>query len=334
MLNYSVKPVRVGLLGLGKMGQNHLRILTMLRAVELVFVFDTNQQRMEILSQKYHTESCSNLHVWLPRVDAVVIATPTATHADYVYLCSQYVSRLFVEKPLTDSINSIQQVAALINCHQLTVQVGFIERFNPAIVELKNILKNSGQVINIDFFRTNKLSDRINDVDVISDLMIHDIDLALLLNGPIVDIRANGRSEQGQVGFASATLIHENGAFSRILASRLTEKKTRLIQATCVNCFIDCDLLRKEIVINRQSQVFHNDDKPYTISSTVEAIAVPPQEALLKELKTFIANCQDQRLPYPGIDQALNAATTCQQIQSAIVHNKECTTKAQVNDTQ
>ncbi|WP_163834071.1 Gfo/Idh/MocA family protein [Spartinivicinus ruber] len=316
-----LKPVRIGLLGLGKMGQNHLRILAMLRAVDLVFVFDTDQQRMDTLASQYQTACSTNLHSLLPQVDAVVIATPTITHAHYVKLCSQYVATMFVEKPLADNMINIDTIANLVNQKQLSIQVGFIERFSPAIVELENILKNSGQVINIDFFRTNKLSERITDVDVISDLMIHDIDLALLLNGPVTEIRANGLTEQnGNVGFASATLIHENGAFSRILASRLTEKKTRLIQATCVDRFIDCDLLRKEIVINRQSQIFHNDNSPYTISSTVESVAVPPQEALLKELKTFISNCQGIMLPYPGIQQALSAAIICQKVHSAITH--------------
>ncbi|MCX4029891.1 Gfo/Idh/MocA family oxidoreductase [Endozoicomonas sp. SM1973] len=320
MLNQSMPPIRIGLLGLGKMGQNHLRILAMLRAVDLIFVFDTHQQRMETLAHQYQTRCGTDLHALLPLVDAVVIATPTSTHAYYIELCSQYVNQLFVEKPLTDSIKSIQSIAYLAKKNQLTIQVGFIERFSPAIVELNNILQNSGQVINIDFFRTNKLSSRISDVDVISDLMVHDIDLALLLNGPVAEIRANGLIEPcGKVGFASATFIHKNGAFSRVLASRLTEKKNRLIQATCIDRFIDCDLLRKEIVINRQSQVFQNEHQPYTISATVESVAVPPQEALLKELKTFIANCQGSYVPFPGVEQALTAAIICEQIHSTII---------------
>ena len=104
------------------------------------------------------------------------------------------------------------------------IQCGFIERFNPVVSELKRVLENE-EVINIDFSRTNRLSSRITDVDVVLDLMIHDIDLALYLNGPVKSVVAHGKEEHGLVAFASALLHHENGSLSRVLASRMTEQQ-------------------------------------------------------------------------------------------------------------
>lgn len=313
------KPIRVGLIGLGRMGQNHLRILSMLKGVELAFVADTDAAHATRLGGSYDVPGVSKVDAVLDTTDAVVICTPTVTHADYICMVAGKVRHIFVEKPLADTLEEAIRVARLVAENGLNVQVGFIERFNPAVQSLKQVLDKSARVISIDFTRTNKLSARITDVDVVTDLMIHDIDLALYLNGPARSVAAHGFAQGKMIDFASALITHENGRFSRIQASRITEKKMRLIEATCVDMFVDCELLRKEIIISRQSEIRQAEGQPYTISAVQEAIEVRPQEALLSELQAFVASCRGQRsAELPGAQDGLAAMQISDEIHKAV----------------
>lgn len=314
----SNKTLKVGLIGLGKMGQNHLRILSMLKSVSLEFIYDIDIPQAEELANKYGLSLALDLEGALNDVEAVVICTPTSTHFEYIKLVGKYVKNIFVEKPLTETQDESCQILEYAEVRKLNIQIGFIERFNPAIEELKTILTKNSPIINIDFTRTNKLSSRITDVNVITDLMIHDIDLALYLNGPVKTLMANGVIENGMVAFANATLHHLNGGYSRIIASRITDKKIRLIQATCQDMFIDCDLLRKEIIISKQSVTNQSINQPYRISSVEEMVAVLPQEALLNELQTFVAFCNGEEISIPNVNDGLNAAIVCDNIQQCI----------------
>lgn len=314
------KPVRVGLIGLGRMGQNHLRILSMLKGVELAFVADADAALAARLGASYGVPGVSQLDAVLDTAQAVVICTPTVTHADYIRMVAGKVRNIFVEKPLADTLEEASRVARFAAEKGLNVQVGFIERFNPAVQSLKQVLDKSERVISIDFTRTNKLSARITDVDVVTDLMIHDIDLALYLNGPARSVAAHGFAHGKMIDFASALITHENGRFSRIQASRITEKKMRLIEATCVDMFVDCELLRKEIIISRQSEIRQAEGQPYTISAVQETIEVRPQEALLSELQAFVASCRGQQCQaeFPGVQDGLAAIQISDEIQKAV----------------
>jgi len=314
------KTIRVGLIGVGKMGQNHLRILSMLKGVELGFIHDGNSAAAAKLSAQYGVPAVDDPFAHLDQVDAVVIASPTITHADYAMKVGKSVRNIFVEKPMAATLSQAEDMVAFAKELKLNIQVGFVERYNPAVQATKRVLSRPGQVISIDFTRTNKLSSRITDVDVVSDLMIHDIDLALFINGPVQNVDARGMAQGSMIDFASAMLTHTNGSFSRIQASRMTEKKMRLIQATCTDMFVDCDLLRKEIIISRQSEIRQKEGEPYTISALEEFVEVRPQEALLSELQAFIASCHgDIGDDVPGAQAGLDAMIVCDKIQKAIL---------------
>jgi predicted dehydrogenase len=314
------KPLKIGLIGLGKMGQNHLRVLSMLKSVELSFVYDSNGETMSRLASAYQVPAAADLDSAMTGADAVIICTPTVTHSEYIHRTAQHVRNIFVEKPLADTLDESRTVHEFARERGLNVQLGFIERFNPAVQQLKKVLDKSSQVISVDFTRTNKLSARITDVDVVTDLMIHDIDLALYLNGPVRDISAHGVREGAMIDFASALLTHENGRFSRIQASRVTEKKMRMIQATCMDMFVDCELLRKEIIINRQSEIRQVEGEPYIIAAIEEAVEVRPQEALLTELQAFVSFCHGEPgIVVPTARDGLDAMSICDQIQMAIL---------------
>ena len=312
------QPIKIGLIGLGKMGQNHLRVLSLLKSVELVFVYDLNTKAAKQLGETYGVQTHADLEQLLPHVDAVVICTPTVTHGDYIRKAATHVKNIFVEKPMADTLEEAQALSVFAAEHGLNIQVGFIERFNPAVQQLKNVLDKSAQVVSIDFTRTNKLSARITDVDVVTDLMIHDIDLALYLNGPVRSVSAHGVAQGQMIDFASALLTHENGRFSRIQASRITEKKIRTIQATCVDMYVDCELVRKELLIHRQSEIQQQDGGPYTISAVEQTIEVRQQEALLTELQAFVVFCRTQDIEVPTAADGLRSADICDQIQKAV----------------
>ena len=313
------KILKVGLIGLGNMGRNHLRILSMLKGFELAFVADANGEVAAKSGEVHGIPGVVDPTPLLAGVDAVVICTPTVTHAEYIRLAAAHVKNIFVEKPLAATLEEAQEIASFAKEKGLNVQVGFIERFNPAVQALKTVLDRTERVISLDFTRTNKVSARITDVDVVTDLMIHDIDLALYLNGPARSVAAHGFAHGRMIDFASALITHDNGQFSRIQASRVTDKKIRQIEGTCVDMFVDCDLLRKEILINRQSEARETNNMPYTISAIQEAVAVPPQEALLTELQAFMASCHELGAAHvPGVDAGVDAMKVCAQIQAAV----------------
>ena len=311
-------PLRVGLVGLGNMGRNHLRVLSMLKSVELIFVYDLDFKVAVHLAGAHGVQTHADLEQLMPQVDAVVICTPTVTHGDYIRKAAAHVRNIFVEKPMVDNHEEAQALCTFAVKHGLKIQVGFIERFNPAVQQLKSVLDKSAQVISIDFTRTNKLSARITDVDVVTDLMIHDIDLALYLSGPVRSVSAHGVARGQMIDFASALLTHQSGRFSRIQASRITEKKIRTIQATCIDMYVDCELVRKELLINRQSEIQQQDGGPYTISAIEQTIEVRQQEALLTELQTFVSFCHSEDVDVPTAEDGLRAADICDRIQTAV----------------
>jgi predicted dehydrogenase len=315
----SPRPIRMGLVGLGKMGQNHLRVLSLLKGVELVFVADRDADLARRMGGIHGVPGGGDLATLLPLAEAVVVATPTVTHAATIRQAAQHARHIFVEKPLSDTVQETLDLAEFARAQGLRMQIGFIERFNSAVQQLKRVLDESAQVVSIDFTRTNKFSARITDVDVVTDLMIHDIDLALYLSGPVRTVTAHGVARGSMIDFASALLTHENGRFSRIQASRITEKKIRTIQATCVDMFVDCELLRKELLINRQSETQQQAGGPYTISAIEQTIEVRQQEALLSELQAFVAFCRGEEQAVPTPDDALRAARICEQIQQAVL---------------
>lgn len=305
--------LKIALLGIGTMGRNHLRVLSMLKDVKITKIFDVNHELLIRLSKEYDIPWTTDACDALDGADAAVIVTPTSTHYEYFKLCADAVKHIFIEKPLASTYQDALDMKAIADERGLFVQCGFIERFNPVVVALKNVLAHES-VLNIDLTRTNRLSNRITDVDVVLDLMIHDIDLALYLNGPIEKIRAFGKKEHGLISFASAIAQHSNGSLSRLLASRMTEKKMRSIEVTTEHSFLEADLLKKELKIHKQSQISQEQGSPYVISALEHDVAIKQQEALLAEHQAFIAGCRGEPVDVPDINAGLNSLNVSQLI--------------------
>ena len=303
--------IRVAILGIGHMGKNHLRVLDMLDGVSVTKIFDTNEVELQRLSKQYGIPYTLDVEEAIKNVDAVILVTPTSTHFDYFKLCVGKVKNILIEKPLAETYAQTVEIEKLADENGMFIQSGFIERFNPAVAELKKILEEKS-LINIDFFRTNRLSNRITDVDVVLDLMIHDIDLALYFNGPIKSIEAFGSKENGSIAFCSSLLQHTNGSVSRIIASRMTEKKMRSIQVTTTDCYIDVDLLRRDLFVHRQSSISRDTEDAYVVTSSIQQVEVKPREALVGELNAFIEGCNgDLSIETPGVKEGRDAQRIC-----------------------
>jgi predicted dehydrogenase len=281
------KKIRIGVIGLGKMGMNHLNILSFLNSVEVKFVSDQDNKKNNN-KNFFFTKNPFSL---LKEVDAVIIATSTSSHYAIIKKLGKKVKNIFVEKPLAHNFSQVKKIINYVKKNKINLRVGFVERFNPAVQSLLKIVKKE-KIISIDFSRANPLSSRIKDVDVVTDLMVHDVDLAILFNGNVKLVKSYGCKKFGKIFYATAILQHENGAFSRILTSRITQKKIRLINVVIENKYIECDLLRKEIYVSSNTKVKNYSNKNFTYKNLGEVIETRPQESLLSELQSFINSCR------------------------------------------
>jgi len=281
------KKIRLGIIGLGKMGKNHLNILSILNSVEVKFVSDPDNKKNNNKNFLFTKKPFS----LLKEVDAVIIATPTSTHFDIIKKIGKKVKNIYVEKPLAENFSEVKKIINFVKKNKINLRVGFIERFNPAVESLLKIIKKNQKIISFDFTRTNPLSSRIKDVDVVIDLMVHDIDLAILFNGNVKFVKSYGYKKLGKIFYVTAILLHENGVLSRILTSRITQKKIRLINVVIENKYIECDLLRKEIYISKNTKVKDYSKKSFIYKNFGEVVETSPQEALLSELQAFINSC-------------------------------------------
>ena len=309
------KKIRIGVIGLGKMGKNHLNILSLLNSVEVKFVSDldnNNNNNRKFLFAK-------NPFSLLKEVDAVIIATPTSTHFDIIKKIGKKVKNIFVEKPLAQNFSEAKKIISLVKKNKINLRVGFIERFNPAVESLLKIIKKNQKIISFDFTRTNPLSSRIKDVDVVIDLMVHDVDLAILFNGNVKFVKSYGYKKFGKIFYVTAMLQHENGVFSRILTSRITQKKIRQINVVSENQYIECDLLRKQIYVSKNTKVKDYGKKNFIYKNLGEVIETSPQEALLSEVQAFIYSCRGLNNKYlANYLQSYEVMRVCEKIQKEI----------------
>jgi predicted dehydrogenase len=309
------KKIRLGIIGLGKMGKSHLNILSFLNSAEVVFVSDLDVKKYNN-NKFFFTKNPFSL---LKEVDAVIIATPTFTHFDIIKKLGKKVKNIFVEKPLAQNFSEVKKIINFAKKNKINLRVGFIERFNPAVQSLLKIIKKNQRIISFDFTRTSPLSSRIKDVDVVIDLMVHDVDLAILFNGNVKFVKSYGYKKFGKIFYVTAVLQHENGVFSRILTSRITQKKIRLINVVIENKYIECDLLRKELYISKNTKVKDYSKKNFTYKNFGEVIETSHQEALLSELQAFINSCRGLNNKYLANHQhSYEVMRVCEKIQKEI----------------
>src|SRR5690554_1055194 len=249
--------LKVGVVGVGSMGKNHVRAYASLKHVcELIGVFDINQGMAEEVARSYGVKAFSTLEALLAEVDAINIATPTSTHYEIGMQAIEAGKHILMEKPVNGSVEEAQALIRNARKKNLIFQVGHIERFNPVIRHLPSILKDQ-EIIAIDVQRMGPYDPRINDTDVIQDLMIHDIDVVnSLISSTICGIQAVGRRvvSEKHMDYAVANLLMENGVIATLTASRATNKKVRKMAITTLSSYIELDYLQRKIVVTNREQ--------------------------------------------------------------------------------
>lgn len=312
-----MKTVRIGVIGAGIMGERHCRVCANLPRVELVGVADLNVERGRQIAESYATTYFSDHRTLLPQVDAVAIAASTPAHFTLTAECLAQSRHVMVEKPIAETIEQAHKLVQMADERGLILQVGHIERFNPAFIELKHVTEDM-KLVGINMRRLSPFDTSNVDVDVIRDLMIHDLDLVVdLVGSELEGINAWGRSiSTGAIDHAVANLSFKDGPIATLFASRVTEQKVRAIEVIADGAYIEADLLNKTVMVHRRTfpQYLNNHHvTKYRQESVIERIHVPMFEPLMLELRHF-TDCvrEDHPSDVPGPDglRALELAET------------------------
>ncbi|MDY6783862.1 MAG: Gfo/Idh/MocA family oxidoreductase [Cyanobacteriota bacterium] len=306
------KPIRIGAIGVGNMGQHHARVLSLLKDVEFVGVSDINIERGLALASKYRVRFFENYLDLLPHIDAACIAVPTRLHYPVGMNCLKAGVHTLIEKPIAASIEEAESLVNAAAESDCILQVGHIERFNPAFQELAKVLKTE-ELLALEAHRMSPYSNRANDVSVVLDLMIHDIDLLLeLARAPVVKLTASGSSasESKYLDYVTATLGFANGMVATLTASKVTHRKIRRIAAHCKNSLTEADFLNNEILIHRQTTANCMTDYGqvlYRQDGLIEKVYTSNIEPLHAELEHFVGCVRGGNQPSVGGEQALKA---------------------------
>ncbi len=307
-----MQPVRVGVIGVGRMGQRHCRVYSTLRQSQLVGVCDAVPEVGRRVAEEYDVPFYGDVEGLLEHVDAVSITTPTPLHFALAMRCLARGVHVLIEKPITDTIEQAEVLTQAAENSNLVVQVGHIERFNPAYMELKNVLEDM-TMLAVNFRRLSPYVGSNTDVDVVLDLMTHDIDLALDLMGQEpVSVNAYGLTAfSGDIDHAVAHLRFGSGPLLTMTASRATEQKVRSVEVTALEAYVEADLLNKSIAVHRRTvgEYLNHDHRgvKYRQESIVERIHVPTLEPLLLELQHFVDCIVHGTPPQVSARDGLNA---------------------------
>jgi predicted dehydrogenase len=235
-----MEKVKVGVVGTGHLGNLHAKMYAQIPAADLVGVYDADFARAERVAAEHGTKAFGRLEQLLDSVQAINIATTTTAHYDVALQALKRGLHTFIEKPITETIDQAKELVALADAKKLAVQVGHIERFNPAILALEQYRIRP---LFIESHRLAQFNPRGSEVAVVLDLMIHDIDLILsLVRSPVVRIDANGVAVvSDSEDIANARLQFENGCVANVTASRISQNKMRKMRLFQNDAYISID---------------------------------------------------------------------------------------------
>ncbi len=298
--------LRLGVVGVGYLGQHHARIYADMPGVALAGVVDTDESRAAEIAEKYGVPHYADHRELLSRIDAVSIASPTITHFEIARDFLQHDIDVLVEKPITATLPQAKELVRMADLHERILQVGHIERFNGAVRELARLVRDPGF---IEVHRLGVFVDRATDVDVILDLMIHDIDIILsLVRSPVREIRANGVPViTPNVDIANARLAFENGCVANVTASRVSARPQRKMRFFQPDAYISLDFQAQTVECYRRV----GDPRGYPTGQMPkivrEEVAIPREEPLKVELSAFVEAVQERLRPIVGGEEGLLA---------------------------
>lgn len=295
--------LRVGVIGVGHMGQYHVNVSVNIAQVEFVGCFDADANRLKEISERFEILAVPDLDELIDKADALVIAVPTVLHFDIAKKCLDRGKHVLVEKPMTETVEQARQLVKLAEEKNLVLQVGHVERFNGAVMELKKVVDHP---FLIEARRLAPFNPRIADVGVVLDLMIHDIDIVTnLLGEEIKSVVAAGTSAfTKHEDVAAAVIQFESGCVANISASRATQNKIRTLTITQEKAYIILDFATQDIDIHRmasQAYLMTREELKYRQESFVEKIFVHKDNPLRQEHLHFLSVIKGDQAPItPG----------------------------------
>ena len=314
--------IKVALIGLGHLGKIHLKCINESELITLIGVWDIDKELQKKISAEHSLAYFENIDQLLEYVQAVIIVSPTSTHAAWAQKCLERNKHFFIEKPVTATVEEAKILYRQALNTNLKIQVGHVERFNPAYLVIKD---NIGDPMFIEGHRLAEFKPRGTDVSVVMDLMIHDIDLVLnMVKYPIKEIRASGVAIMSPTpDICNARLEFENGATANLTASRISMKQMRKLRVFQSGQYISMDLLKKETQIVKIAE-HPNLDHPFTWPLDtlngkkyiqVDMPVPPSNNAILDELNSFASSILHDTIPPVTLDHGVHALSIAQQIQ-------------------
>jgi predicted dehydrogenase len=274
--------MRVGVVGVGHLGQHHARIFDSMDGVTLVGVADTNRVRAEEVSAKYRTAVFVDALALLEQVDAVSVAVPTVSHLEVAMPFLERRKAVLIEKPMAASVEEADRMIACAEQHGALLAVGHTERFNPAVEAARPLIDNPRF---IEVHRLGTFPERSLDIDVIFDLMIHDLDLLLaLVRSEVVAVEAVGVNVlTPRTDIANARIRFASGCIANLTASRISRDRVRKIRFFQHNTYVSIDYAAREVEVYR---LVPKGDRPVIEGGK---LPVADDEPLRRELADFVA---------------------------------------------
>jgi predicted dehydrogenase len=238
--------MKIGIVGTGVMGGHHLRVVNSIPELQLACAADINPQNLETACQPYTLNKFSDYRKIKDQVDAVMISTPTESHFEIAKFFLENRTHVLIEKPITQTIPQVDELIRISKKENLVLASGHPERFNPAVIHIKELVKNP---LFIEVQRLGSFSTRSLDVDVILDLMIHDIDIILQWDrSGIKNINASGIPIiSKKIDIANVRLEFNSGLVTNMTASRVSQKKTRKLRIFQKNRYFSIDYKKQRV---------------------------------------------------------------------------------------
>jgi len=282
--------IKAGVLGVGKMGEYHVGILSENRDVELKGISDASEERGRVISDRYGVPYFKDLNEMLKQVDVAIVAVPTKLHHKIGMEVLNAGVHVLLEKPCSDNLENARELFSLADSKNLILHIGHVERFNGAVQELHKLVD---EPILVECKRMGPFVERMKDDSVVLDTMIHDIDIILnLIDSKVAHMNVMGRSVFSKKDdVVSVQLEFENGCIASILASRASQNKERTLSITEKASYIILDYTDQEIYVHRQSSsdyMLTKDSLRYKQESLIERIFVHKDNPLKLEIQHFL----------------------------------------------
>ncbi len=281
----NLSTIKLGIIGVGNMGKNHVRIARELKEeFSLDAVFDPDAARVEQLGLT--DIACGSEAELMDKVEAVIVASPSSMHKRVGLLAAEKNVHLLMEKPLALSEADAREVVEAFEKNGKALMTDHVERYNPVVRELSKILEKE-QIAGVEIERCSPMDRRISDTDVIYDLMIHDVDILMNAIMPGVDFRscsAYGTKVYSEnfMDYVQALFQFDNDVVASVISSRTTESKIRKVRVHCATCFVDADLLNRRLTVTRKTRYTLDVgyDPRYSQENIIEQVFVPNVEPL------------------------------------------------------